>query len=224
MSDRRQAKIVKIIIADDHAVVRIGLRTLLEKEADFQVIGEASDGIQTINLVTLLNPDAVILDMIMPGINGIEITRQIKKISSNTQVIILSMHANEAYVMETLKKGASGYVLKDSTGNDLVKAVREVIAGRRYLSPPLSERALERYIQISRNTGLDVYEVLTDREREVLALAAEGFSNAEIAEKLSISQRTAEVHRFNLMHKTGLKNNAELIHYAIQQGIITLKH
>ncbi len=223
MSDRRQAKIVKIIIADDHAVVRIGLRTLLEKEADFQVIGEASDGIQTINLVKLLNPDVVILDMIMPGINGIEITRQIKKISSNTQVIILSMHANEAYVMETLKKGASGYVLKDSTGNDLVKAVREVIAGRRYLSPPLSERALERYIQISKNTGLDIYEVLTDREREVLALAAEGFSNAEIAEKLSISQRTAEVHRFNLMHKTGLKNNAELIHYAIQQGIITLK-
>ena len=224
MSDRRQTKIVKIIIADDHAVVRIGLRTLLEKEADFQVIGEASDGIQTINLVKLLNPDAVILDMIMPGINGIEITRQIKKISSNTQVIILSMHANEAYVMETLKKGASGYVLKDSTGNDLVKAVREVIAGRRYLSPPLSERAMERYIQISKNTGLDIYEVLTDREREVLALAAEGFSNAEIAEKLSISQRTAEVHRFNLMHKTGLKNNAELIHYAIQQGIITLKH
>jgi len=223
MSDRRQAKIVKIIIADDHAVVRIGLRTLLEKEADFQVIGEASDGIQTINLIKLLNPDAVILDMIMPGINGIEITRQIKKISSNTQVIILSMHANEAYVMETLKKGASGYVLKDSTGNDLVKAVREVIAGRRYLSPPLSERALERYIQISKNTGLDIYEVLTDREREVLALAAEGFSNAEIAEKLSISQRTAEVHRFNLMHKTGLKNNAELIHYAIQQGIVTLK-
>ena len=223
MSERRQSKVVKIIIADDHAVVRIGLRTLLEKEADFQVIGEASDGIQTINLVKLLNPDAVILDMIMPGINGIEITRQIKKISSNTQVIILSMHANEAYVMETLKKGASGYVLKDSTGNDLVKAVREVIAGRRYLSPPLSERALERYIQISKNTGLDIYEVLTDREREVLALAAEGFSNAEIAENLSISQRTAEVHRFNLMHKTGLKNNAELIRYAIQQGIITLK-
>jgi len=223
MSERRQVKTVKIIIADDHAVVRIGLRTLLEKEADFQVIGEASGGIQTINLVKLLNPDAVILDMIMPGINGIEITRQIKKISSNTQVIILSMHANEAYVMETLKKGASGYVLKDSTGNDLVKAVREVIAGRRYLSPPLSERALERYIQISKSTGLDVYEVLTDREREVLALVAEGFSNAEIAEKLSISQRTAEVHRFNLMHKTGLKNNVELIHYAIQQGIITLK-
>jgi two-component system, NarL family, response regulator NreC len=224
MSDGSQVKTVKIIIADDHAVVRIGLRTLLEKEADFQVIGEASDGSQTINLVTLLNPDVVILDMIMPGINGIEITRQIKKISPDTQVIILSMHANEAYVLETLKKGASGYVLKDSTGSDLVKAIREVIAGRRYLSPPLSERALERYIQISKNTGLDVNEALTEREREVLYLAAEGFSNAEIAEKLSISQRTAETHRFNLMHKLGLKNNAELIHYAIQQGIITVKH
>ena len=224
MSGSRQAKTVKIIIADDHAVVRIGLRTLLEKESDFRVIGEASDGVQTIELVKLLNPDAVILDMIMPGINGIEITRQIKKISSGTQVIILSMHANEAYVVETLKQGASGYVLKDSTGNDLVKAVREVIAGRRYLSPPLSERALERYIQISTNTGLDSYEVLTEREREVLSLAAEGSSNAEIAEKLSISQRTAEAHRFNLMHKLGLKNNAELIHYAIQRGIITVKH
>jgi two-component system, NarL family, response regulator NreC len=223
MSDRSQAKIIKIIIADDHTVVRIGLRTLLEKEADFQVIDEASDGIQTVDLVKLLKPDVVILDMVMPGINGIEITRQIKKISPETHVIILSMHANEAYVVETLKKGASGYVLKDSTGNDLVKAVREVIAGRRYLSPPLSERALERYIQITKNTGLDIYEALTDREREVLYLVAEGFSNAEIAEKLSISQRTAEVHRFNLMHKLGLKNNAELIHYAIQQGIITLK-
>jgi len=217
-------KIVKIVIADDHTVVRIGLRTLLEKEADFQVIGEASDGTQTINFVKLLDPDVVILDMIMPGINGIEITRQIKKISPHTQIIILSMHANEAYVLETLKKGASGYVLKDSTGNDLVKAVREVIAGRRYLSPPLSERALERYIQISTNTGLDSYEALTEREREVVCLAAEGFSNAEIAEKLSISQRTAETHRFNLMHKLRLKNNAELIHYAIQQGIITVKH
>ncbi len=159
----------------------------------------------------------------MPGINGIEITRQIKKISPDTQVIILSMHANEAYVVETVKQGASGYVLKDSTGNDLVKAVREVIAGRRYLSPPLSEEALERYIRISKNTGLDIDETLTDREREVLHLVAEGFSNAEIAEKLAISQRTAEAHRFNLMHKLGLKNNAELIHYAIRQGIITLK-
>ena len=224
MADRDQTKTIKIIIADDHTVVRIGLRTLLEREADFQVVGEASDGMETINFVKLMNPDVVILDMIMPGINGIEITRQIKKVSPDTKVIILSMHANEAYVLETLKKGASGYVLKDSTGNDLLMAIREAIAGRRYLSPPLSERALERYIRISKSTGLDVYEALTDREREVLYLAAEGFSNAEIAEKLSISQRTAEAHRFNLMHKLGLKNNTELIHYAIQQGIVTLKH
>jgi len=224
MADRDQTKTIKIIIADDHTVVRIGLRTLLEREADFQVVGEASDGMETINFVKLMNPDVVILDMIMPGINGIEITRQIKKVSPDTKVIILSMHANEAYVLETLKKGASGYVLKDSTGNDLLMAIREAIAGRRYLSPPLSERALERYIRISKSTGLDVYEALTDREREVLYLAAEGFSNAEIAEKLSISQRTAEAHRFNLMHKLELKNNTELIHYAIQQGIVTLKH
>jgi len=223
MPGKSHSQIIRIIIADDHAVVRIGLRTLLEKEADFRVIGEASEGTQTIDLVKLLNPDVVILDMIMPGINGIEITRQTRKISPDTHIIILSMHANEAYVVETLKRGASGYVLKDTTGNDLVKAVREVIAGRRYLSPPLSERALERYIQISKNTGLDNYATLTEREREVLYLAAEGFSNANIAEKLLISQRTAEAHRFNLMHKLGLKNNAELIHYAIQQGIITVK-
>jgi DNA-binding NarL/FixJ family response regulator len=215
---------ITIFLADDHPVVRLGLRTLLEREKDFRIVGEASDGLQTVELVKRVHPDVLTLDLMMPGMNGIEVTRVIKQYSPSTHVIILSMHRNEAYVLETLKKGASGYVLKDSTGSSLVQAIREVIAGRRYLSPPLSERAIETYVQVTENTSLDPYETLTGREREVLYLTADGCSNAEIAEKLSISPRTAEVHRSNLMHKLGLKRQTELVRFAIQKGILPLNN
>jgi DNA-binding NarL/FixJ family response regulator len=214
---------ITIILADDHEVVRLGLRALLGNEPDFQIVGEASDGLQTVNLVKRLNPDVLILDLMMPGINGIEVTQQVKKILPKTHIIILSMYSNEAYVLETLKKGAEGYVLKDSTGSDLVKAVREVIAGRRFLSPPLSERAIDIYMLTTKTTALDPYETLTPREREVLHMVAEGYSNVEIADYLSISPRTVEVHRANMMNKLGLRNQAGLIRYAIQRGILPIE-
>jgi two-component system, NarL family, response regulator NreC len=214
---------ITIVIADDHDVVRLGIRTLLEKEPGFYIAGEAKNGMETVDLVKRLKPGLVLLDLMMPDINGIQVTRKIKKYSPKTGVIILSMHNNEAYVLEALKNGASGYVLKESTGAELVHAIHEVIAGRRFLSPPLSECAIEAYVRTAGKTIMDIYGTLTNREREVLQLSAEGFNTIDIAGKLSISLRTVEVHRFNLMRKLGLHNQTELVRFAIQRGIVTLK-
>ena len=213
---------ITIVLADDHQIVRQGIRALLEKQSDFKVIGEAEDGLRAVNLVRSLNPYLVVLDLMMPGINGMEVTRQIKDISPQTRIIILSMYSNEAYVLEALRNGADGYVLKGSSSDDLVRAMREVAAGRRYLSPPLSEEALEAYTQITKSTALDPYNTLTTREREVLHMAAEGLSNAEIADRLSISPRTVEIHRANMMRKLRLHKQIELVRYAIQRGILPL--
>jgi DNA-binding NarL/FixJ family response regulator len=212
-----------IIVADDHHVVRQGLRALLEAEPDFRLVGEAGDGLGTVQLVERLKPDVLIIDLMMPGLNGLEVTRQVSQRSPRTRVVILSMHANEAYVLEALRNGASGYVLKDSSAADLVQAIREVVAGRRYLSPPLSERAIEAYVQKAADASLDPYETLTTREREVLHLAAEGHTNTEIAAQLSISPRTAESHRANLMRKLGLHTQTDLIRYALRRGILPME-
>jgi DNA-binding NarL/FixJ family response regulator len=210
-----------IVLADDHHVVRQGLRALLEAEPDFHLIGEAGDGLEAASLVERLQPDVLVLDLMMPGLSGLELTRQVRQRAlRHTQVLILSMHADEAYVLEALKNGAAGYVLKNSSAADLVQAVREAAAGRRYLSPPLSKRAIEAYIEKAKAAPLDPYETLTTREREVLHLAAEGYANAEIAARLSISSRTAETHRAHLMHKLGLHNQTDLIRYALRRGII----
>ena len=212
-----------IVLADDHHVVRQGLRVLLEGQPDFQLVGEAGDGLEAIQLTERLKPDVLLIDLMMPSLNGLEATRQVSQRSPHTRVVILSMHANEAYVLEALRNGAAGYVLKDSSAADLVHAVREVIAGRRYLSPPLSERAIAAYIQKASDVTLDPYEMLTNREREVLHLAAEGYTNAEIADQLSISPRTAETHRANLMHKLGLRTHTDLIRYALRRGILPME-
>ena len=159
----------------------------------------------------------------MPGLNGLEVTRQVSQRAPQTRIIILSMHANEAYVLEALRNGASAYVLKDSRADDLVYAVREVMEGRRYLSPPLSERAINSYIRQANESTLDPYETLTNREREVLNLAAQGCNATEIAQKLSISGRTAETHRANLMRKLDLHTQTDLIRYALRRGIIALE-
>jgi DNA-binding NarL/FixJ family response regulator len=212
-----------IILADDHRIVRQGLRALLETEPDFQLVGETGDGLEAIQLAERLQPDVAVLDLMMPGINGLEATRQISDNCPQTHVIILSMHANEAYVLESLRNGAAGYVLKDSSADDLVRAVREVVAGRRYLSPPLSERAIEVYVQKAQEAALDPYEKLTNREREVLHLAAEGHSSAEVAKRLSISPRTVETHRANMMRKLDLHSQTDLIRYALRRGIIPME-
>ncbi len=212
----------KIILADDHHLVREGLRVLLETEPDFEVVGEAADGLSAIQMVERLHPDVIIADLMMPDLNGLEVARHVSQYNAETRIIILSMHANEAYVMEALRNGASAYVLKDSRGNDLVHAVQEVLAGRRYLSPPLSERAIESYVEKAQNVELDPYETLTTREREVLHLAAQGHSAAEMAARLFLSPRTVETHRANLMRKLDLHTQTDLIRYALRRGIIPL--
>ena len=208
------------MLADDHRIVRQGLRALLAGEADFEVVGEADDGREALELVKRLNPDVLVLDLMMPGLNGLEVARQLPRQSPGVRVVVLSMYDDEGFVLEALANGVSGYVLKDSNSSDLVHAVREVAAGRRYLSPPLSDRAIEAYQQRAKVGTMDKHETLTTREREVLQLSAEGHTNSEIAARLGISTRTAETHRSRVMHKLGLHTQSELIRYAIRRGII----
>lgn len=215
---------ITIVLADDHHIVRQGLRALLEAESDFSVVGEAGDGLEALRLADQLNPNVLVLDLMMPGLNGLEVARQMSKHAPQTRIVVLSMYSNEAYVLEALGNGASAYVLKDSSSADLVHAVREVAAGRRYLSPPLSDRAIEAYQEKAKAATLDKYETLTTREREVLQLAVEGHTSTEIAARLGISSRTAEAHRSNLMHKLGLHTQADLIRYALRRGIIPMEN
>jgi two-component system response regulator NreC len=207
---------INIILADDHNIVRKGIRAILADESDFKVIGEAADGLEAINLVEKLEPDVLVLDLMMGGINGLEVTRQLHK----TGIVVLSMHSNEAYVIEALRSGARGYILKDNTTDELARAIREVAAGHRYLSSVLAERAIEVYTNTATITSQDPYDQLTTREREVLQMAAQGNSNSDIAERLFISPRTIETHRANLMRKLGLHSHAELLKFAIMHGII----
>jgi len=211
---------ISILLADDHQVVRVGLRALLEAEADFKVVGEATNGLEAKDLLERLRPDVLIIDMTMPQLNGLEVIRQIAQLSPQTRAIVLSMHSNEGYVLEALRHGASGYVLKQSNMEELVKAVRTVMNGLSYLSLELSQRAIESYREKAEDSVKDAYDTLTNREREVLQLAAEGHTNAEIAERLVISQRTVEMHRGNLMHKLNLNNQTELVRYALWRGIL----
>ena len=215
---------ITVVLADDHHIVRQGLRALLEAEGDFSVIGEEADGLKVVELVERLRPNVLLLDVMMPGLNGLEITRQIAKRAIHTRVVILSMHASETYVLEALRHGAAGYVLKDANPTELVQAVREVRAGRRYLSQGLSERAIDAYAEKAQAAPADAYETLTTREREVLQLAAESSSASEIAARLGISPRTVETHRENLMRKLGLKSQTDLIRYALRRGILPLEN
>lgn len=213
---------ITVVLADDHPIVRRGLCAVLEAEADITIIGEAEDGRATLDLVERLHPDIAVVDLMMPDLNGLEVTRRARRSAPQTRVIILSMYADEPHVLEALRLGAWAYVLKGTSTNDILAAVREAMAGRRYLSPPLSERAVDVYIQRAGEvTGAyDSYEALTAREREVLHLIAQGASNAEIAERLSISPRTAETHRTRLHRKLSLKTQAEVRRYAIKRGLI----
>lgn len=211
---------ITVLLADDHPVVRRGLRALLEAEPDFQVVGEAGDGLEAIGVVNSLQPDILVLDLMMGGLNGLEVTRQVRKVSPRTGVVILSMYGTESYVLEALRSGAKGYVLKEATSEELVRAVREVAMGRRYLSSSLSERAIEVYMEKTKSHEQDPYDTLSHREREVLHLAAEGCSNAEIASRLNLSRRTVEIHRANMMHKLGLHTQTDLLRYALRRGIL----
>ena len=209
-----------IFLADDHQILRAGLRALLESKNHFTIVGEASDGIEAVKMVRELNPEVLVVDLMMKGLNGLEVIRQVRKQSPDTKVIVLSMHANEAYLFNALKNGAVGYVLKDSTATDLITAINEALAGRHYLSQPLSHHAIAAYLAKAQEKPIDPYETLTSREREVLQLAAEGHTSTQIAAKLFASPRTIEVHRANLMRKLGLRGQIELIRFAIKHGIV----
>jgi DNA-binding NarL/FixJ family response regulator len=211
-----------IVLADDHRIVLEGLYALLDAEPDFDVIGKTGDGLKTLDLVNKINPDVLVLDLMMPGINGLEVARQLHKQTPNTKIIVLSMYDDEGFVLEALSHGVSGYVLKDEGSDALIQAIREVQNGHRYLSPSLANRAIDVYEQMTKAKTTDKYETLTTREREVFHLSAEGLTNSEIAERLGISVRTAETHRSHLMQKLDIHNQADLTRYAIRRGIITV--
>jgi two-component system, NarL family, response regulator NreC len=211
---------VTIALADDHQVVREGLRLVLEAQPDFSVVGEAADGLQAAELVGRLKPDVLVADLVMPGLGGLDVAREAKRRSPKTRVVILSMHSSDSFVLEALKNGASAYVLKDSSAAELVQAIHTVLAGRRYLSPPLSQKAIDDYVTRAEGSAVDLYETLTTREREVLHLAAEGLGNPAVGERLGISPRTAETHRAHVMDKLGLRNAAALVVYALHRGLL----
>jgi DNA-binding NarL/FixJ family response regulator len=214
---------ITILLADDHPIVREGLRTLFSAEPDFNIVGEATDGLAAAQLAERLQPDVLLTDLMMPNLSGLEVTRQVRRRAPQTRVIILSIHANEAYVLEALRGGASAYVLKDSRTNILLLAVREVMAGRRYLSPPLTERAIEAYMAQTKETVFDIAELLTTREREVLSLIVQGHSNTKIGEMLSISPRTADTHRTNIMRKLDVHSQADLVKFVRQHNLLPHK-
>jgi two-component system response regulator NreC len=211
---------VTVVLADDHHVVRRGIRALLEAEADIKVTGEAGTGVEAVQLVQQLKPDVLVVDLMLADMSGLLVIRQSRKKSPKTAAVVLSMYGNDCYVVEALQAGAKSYVLKDCPPEELLRAVREVAAGHRYLAPPLSDRAIEAYLIRSKESKLDPYDMLTSREREVLILAAQGMTGTQTAERLCISPRTVESHRSRLMQKLGLRNRAELIHYAVRQGLV----
>jgi len=214
---------ISIILADDHPVVRRGVRALLESEAGLSVVAEAGDGLETVRQVAKLKPDVLVLDLMMPGLSGLEVLRIIRQRSSQTRVVILSMYSNNAFIAEAMKSGATGYVLKGCTEKNIVRAVRETASGKRFLSPPVTEIAIDAYIEQAKAGPFDPHETLTVREREVLQLAAEGKTNSEMAVRLHISPRTVENHRAKLMCKLGLQNQSELVCHAVRHGLIDLE-
>jgi two-component system, NarL family, response regulator NreC len=213
---------VRIVLADDHTIMRHGLRLVLERQPDFAVIGEASNGREAIDLAIRETPDVVIMDIAMPLLNGIEATRRIYEERLKTAVIILSMHADEGYILKALRAGARGYLLKDSADTDLIQAVRSVIAGKAFFSPAVSKVLADDYLRQMRQQGVDdPYDLLTPRERELLQLIVELKSTKDIAALLNLSPHTIDTHRANLMQKLNVHSTAELILYAVRKGVIT---
>jgi DNA-binding NarL/FixJ family response regulator len=212
---------LRVLLADDHGIVRRGLRSLLE-EAGVSVVAEAADGLEAIHLTEECRPDLVILDIGMPKLSGIEVAARSQKLDRPPGVIILSMHADESYIIRALAAGARAYLLKDATDEDLLPAVRAVGAGKPFFSPTVTAVLVEDYVRALQKRGLsDSYHLLTDREREVLHLLAEGRSNKEVATLLDLGVSTVETHRANLMQKLNLHNTAEIVLYAVRKGLIS---
>jgi two-component system response regulator NreC len=213
---------IRILLADDHTIIRSGLRLLLDQQADFKVVAEASDGREAVEFVSKLHPEVAVLDIGMPQLNGIEATRQIvSQEGETTKVVILSMHSDEGYVLRALKAGARAYILKNSAEADLIRAVRTVADGKSFFSPAISKMLLEDYVRQIRDKHVeDSYDLLTPREREVLQLLAEGRTNKEVANLLHLSVYTVDAHRGNILQKLNLHGVPEMILYAVRKGII----
>jgi len=215
-------KKLRILLADDHIVMRTGLRALLERQSNLEVVGESENGRETLELVTSLRPDVVVMDVGMPILNGIEATKTIVAESPATSVVILSMHADESYVMRALKAGARAYLLKDSAAADLISAIQAVSQNKSFFSPKVSRIMAEDYVRVLKQKGaVDSYDLLTGREREILQLLVEGKANKEIATALNISPYTVETHRSHILQKLNLHNSVELVLYAVRKGIIS---
>ncbi len=213
---------IRILLADDHTILRKGLRLLLEREAEFAVVGEASNGREVVDAVGSDGPNVVIMDIAMPMMNGIEATKRISEAYPKVAVIILSVHSDEAYVLRALKSGARGYLLKDSAESDLIQAVRAVAAGKAYFSPAVSKILADDYVRQVREQGVeDPYDLLTARERELLQLIAELKATKEIAELLGLSPHTVDTHRGNLMQKLNIHSIPEVILYAVRRGVVS---
>ena len=212
---------MRVLLADDHSIVRRGMRSLLETEDSVEVVAEASDGLEALRLCEEHHPDLMILDVAMPKLNGIDVAARSQKMDPPPRTIMLSMHLDESYVMRSLYAGARGYLLKDSTDEDLLPAIRAVAAGKSFFSPAVSGVLAEEYMQQLQQRGLtDSYDLLTDREREVLQLLAEGRSNKEVAALLDVGVSTVETHRANLMQKLNLHSTAEIVLYAVRKRLI----
>lgn len=213
---------IRILLADDHKIMREGLRALLERDLDFQVEAEAENGVEAVQLARKLKPHIVIMDIGMPGLNGIEATRQVTAELPATKVIALSMHSDKRFVIEMLKAGVSGYLLKDSASEELASAIRTVLSGTPYLSPKITGVVLKDYLSALTKTEPSAFTLLTSREREVLQLIAEGRSTKEIAATLFVSVKTVETHRQQIMDKLNLRSVAELTKYAVREGLTSL--
>ena len=221
MNDRT----ITVFLADDHTIVRQGLAKLLEAEPHFKVVGEAENGRQAVSMVRALKPEIVIMDISMPVLNGIEATRLIKKSCPRTKVIILSMHTHDRYIDELINLGVSGYLLKDSTGSDIIQAISAAVKGDTYLSPSISRRVIQDYLYLKKKSPQeDLYGKLSNREREVFQMIAEGHSTKEISDILCISPSTVKTHRANIMEKLQFVNISQLIQFAIHLGIVDFQY
>jgi DNA-binding NarL/FixJ family response regulator len=213
---------IRVLLADDHKLIRAGLRLVVDQQPDLSVVGEADDGRQAVELAKSLKPDVVVMDIGMPNLNGIEAARQIREIRPDAAVVMLSMHSDEGYVLRAFGAGARAYLLKDSATTDLVQAIHAVVEGKSFFSPAVSKVLLQDYMRkLQRSGAEDSYDLLSPREREVLQLVAEGKSNKEIASLLNLSVYTVETHRAKIMQKLNLKGVPELILYAVRKGIIS---
>ena len=213
---------LRIVLGDDHTLVRQGVRKILESQAGWAVVGEAGDGREAVRMALETEPDVAVLDIGMPLLNGIEATRQITRRVPSCHVLILSMHADEAYITQVLQAGATGYLLKDSADTDLIRAVADVAAGRSFMSPAVARVMVDDYVRHLAGKGIiDRYDALSEREREIFQLVAEGHSNKAIAGILSISPTTVETHRARILQKLDLHNTAEVVLYAVRRGVIS---